>query len=179
MTLRSLAVLALLAVPVGAGDKPSTPPVPVFLTTPAAIGGFTDPNKERADSMKDLTEALGSKKNLRLVHKREDARIVVEVMDRGVREDSGTMTRMLGGKNEVKRLNVKVTVGEFSTTLSGESAGGGLGGGPGRGPWKKAAYRVADQIERWVDENQAQLATAALPPPPPPDAPAAPKAEEK
>ena len=132
-------------------------PVPLFLTTPATSGGFTDPNKERQDSMKDLTEALSKKKNIRLVTTQEEAIIVLEVLGRDVREDSGSYSKMFGGKNEVKNVRVKLTVGEFITELSGSSAGGGFGGGPGRGAWKKAAYKVADQIEKWVQDNQAQL----------------------
>ena len=27
--------------------------------------------------------------------------------------------------------------------------------------WKKAAYKLADQIEKWIEENRAQLAEAA------------------
>ena len=104
-----------------------------------------------------LTEALSKKKNIRLVTGRDEAVIVVEVVGRGVREDSGSYTKMFGGKNEVKAVQVKLMVGDFSTELTGESAGGGFGGGPGRGAWKKAAYKAADQIEKWVEENQAQL----------------------
>jgi len=166
-----LAIALSLATQANAGEKPMGPPVPLFLTTPAAAGGFTDPNKERADSMKDLAEALGSKKNIRLVAAKEDAKIVIEVTDRGVREDSGKYTKAFGGKNEVKRVHVKLSVGEFSTDLAGESAGGGFGGGPGRGAWKKASYKVADQIENWIEENRGQLEkTVAAPAPPPPTA---------
>ena len=129
--------------------------VALFLTTPATSGGFTDPNKERQDSMKDLTEALGKKKNLRLVATQEQAAIVLEVIERGVREDSGTMTRLFGGKNEVKRVQVRLTTGDFVAELTGESAGGGFA--VGRGVWKKAACKIADQVEKWVQENQAQL----------------------
>jgi len=172
-----LALVAGVAIPAIAADKPAGPPIPLFLTTPAAAGGFTDPNKERADTLKDLTEALGGKKNVRLVPKREEAKLVVEVTDRGVREDSGGFTKAFGGKNEVKRVHVKLTVGEYSTDIAGESAGGGFGGGPGRGAWKKAAYKVADQIEKWVEENRGQIekaTTAAVEAPAPkPDAPAA------
>lgn len=134
-------------------------PVPVFLTTGATAGGFTDPDKERADSRKDLDEALRSKKkSLRVVATKEEAVIMLEVLGRDVREDSGSYSKAFGGKNEVKNVRVKLTAGEYSAELAGSSAGGGFGGGPGRGAWKKAAYKVADQIEKWVEANQAQLA---------------------
>jgi len=147
-------LLVSAATVVLAGDPAS---VPLFLTTPATIGGFTDPNKERQDSMKDLVEALGKKKNIRLVAAQEQAIIVLEVLGRDVREDSGSFTKAFGGKNEVKTVRVKLSAGAFVTELSGSSAGGGFGGGPGRGAWKKAAYKVADQIEAWIRDNQAQL----------------------
>ena len=132
-------------------------PVPLYLTTAGSGSGFTDPNKDRQDSMKDLTEALAKKKNIRLVATKDEAVIVVEVAARGVREDSGSYSKMFGGKNEVKAVQVRLMVGEFATELTGESAGGGFGGGPGRGAWKKAAYKVADQIEK-VDRGEPSTA---------------------
>jgi hypothetical protein len=144
--------LALSTLPVRAEG-----PVAVYLTTAASKEGFTDPDKSRQDSLKDLSEALGKKKSVRLVPTREEAVMVLEVLGRGVREDSGSFSKAFGGKNEVKNVRAKLTVGDFSAELSGESAGGGFGGGPGRGAWKKAAYKLADQVEKWVQENQAQL----------------------
>ena len=140
-------------------------PVPVYLTTTSNAQGFTDPDKSRADSMKDLAEALGKKKSIRMVPAREDAVLILEVLNRGVREDSGHMTQVFGGKHEVKVLRVKLSVagGDFSAELSGESAGGGMKGGPGRGAWTKAAYKVADQVDKWVQENEAQLRKAPAP----------------
>lgn len=132
-------------------------PVNVFLSTGAASSGFTDPDKARGDSTKDLTEALNKKKSINMVATKEEAVIVLEVLGRGVREDSGGYSKAFGGKNEVKMVRVKLTVGEFSSELSGESAGGGMSGGPGRGAWTKAAYKVADQVDKWVLANQDQL----------------------
>jgi len=162
---KTLAVVLLsLSTPIlTSAAPPAGPPVPIFLTTGATAGGFTDPDKERADSRKDLTEALSSKKSIHLVATKEEAVLVLEVLGRGVREDSGSFSKAFGGKNEVKTVNVKLSAGEFSAELSGSSAGGGFSGGPGRGAWKKAAYKVADQIEKWVQENAAQI--AALPKP--------------
>lgn len=137
--------------------------VPVFLTTGSTSAGFTDPDKSRQDSMKDFTEALNGKKSIHLVATKEEAVIVLEVLGRSVREDSGGFSKAFGGKNEVKNVRVKLTVGDFASELSGESAGGGFGGGPGRGAWKKAAYRLADQVDKWVKDNQAQLQKAQTP----------------
>ena len=53
-----LALLGSCAVAAIAGD-PVGPPMPLHLTSVGAAGGFSDPNKERANAMKDLTEALG------------------------------------------------------------------------------------------------------------------------
>lgn len=134
-------------------------PLPFYLSPGGASGGFTDPNKARQDSMKDLAEALGKKKSIRSVGTPDEAVILLEVLDRGVREDSGNYSKMFGGKNEVKMVRVRLTVkgGDFSTELTGESAGGGMKGGPGRGAWTKAAYKVADQVDKWVLENDAKL----------------------
>ena len=71
--------------------------------------------------MKDLAEALGKKKNIHLVASGEEAVIVLEVLSRDVREDSGTYTKVFGGKNEVKTLRARLRVGEFSAQLSGDS----------------------------------------------------------
>lgn len=169
---RSISIVALLlacpGVAMRAAEKPPAPPVPLFLTTPAAAGGFTDPNKERTDTMKDLTEALRGKKNIRLVATREEAKVVIEVLDRKVREDSGTMTRMMGGKHEVKRINLKLSVGEYSTDLQAESAGGKFSMS---GAWKQAAGKAAGLVEKWVEENRAQIEKMASAPAQPAEAP--------
>ncbi len=174
-SLAGLAVGVALITAVGFAAEP----VPVFLTSVGASGqGFTDPDKSRQDAMKNLAEALGKKKDLKLVSTREESVIVLEVLGRGVREDSGKMTQVFGGKHEVKMLRVKLSAGDFAAELSGESAGGGMKGGPGRRAWTKAAYKVADQVEKWVQENEAQLvkrkevlgATAAAPAVPTPTA---------
>jgi hypothetical protein len=152
--LASLAIGVSLVASAGYAGEP----VPLFLTsTGASNEGFTDPDKSRQDAVKNLTEALGKKKDVKLVSNREEAVIVLEVLGRGVREDSGKMTQMFGGKHEVKMLRVKLSAGDFAAELSGESAGGGMKGGPGRSAWTKAAYKVADQVEKWIQENEAQL----------------------
>jgi len=168
--MRELLMAAGLTVLLGTSAQAQSPalredPVRIYLTTSSNAQGFTDPDKGRGDSLKDLAGALGKKKSIRMVTAREDAVIVIEVLNRGVREDSGTMTQMFGGKHEVKVLRVKLTVGagDFSAELSGESAGGGMKGGPGRGAWTKAAYKVADQVDKWVQENEAQLRSAPVP----------------
>lgn len=159
------AVLLAAAMTMWSVVASAQPPVSVYVTTAATKDGFTDPDKAKQDSMKDLLEALGKKKNIHLTAAREEAVIVLEVIGRGVREDSGTYTKVFGGKNEVKKLQAKLSVGGFSAELSGESAGGGMSGGPARGAWKKAAYKLADQVEKWVKENQAQLQKPRLPEP--------------
>ena len=167
----TLIVTLLLACPglaMRAAEKPSASPVPLFLTTPAATGGFTDPDKERADTMKDLTEALRGEKNIRRVATREEANAVIEVLDRKVREDSGKLTQMMGGKHEVKRINLKLSVGEYSTDLQAESAGGGFSMS---GSWKQAAGKAAGLVEKWVEESRAQIEKVASAPAQPAEAP--------
>jgi hypothetical protein len=141
--LRTFSVCLLLAAASNAYSQAASP-VPLYLATAAEAGGFTDPDKSRTDSVKN----------------REEAVIVLEVLSRGVREDSGSFSKAFGGKNEVKIVRVKLSVGEFSAELSGESAGGGMKGGPGRGAWTKAAYKVADQVDKWVVENAGLLSEA-------------------
>lgn len=128
-------------------------PVPVFVTANIAESGFTNPNKGVADSTKNLISSLKGKKSVCLAGKREDASIVLEVLDR----EKAQMTASFLGTSRDCTVNVKFSFGDFETTLSGSAAGGTVTSG---GAWGKAAGKVAKQVDRWVVENRERIAAA-------------------
>ena len=70
-------------------------PVPVFVTSVGAANGFTDPNRDNQDTVKDLRDSLkGYKKELTLIDKREQAVIVLIVQNR-------EKARTVSGRHEI------------------------------------------------------------------------------
>jgi hypothetical protein len=141
-------VLALI-VPTGAQKR--TAPVRVFLTSVGAANGFTDPNKDNQDTMKDLRDEVKGRKSLVLAESRDDAVIVLVVMNR---ETAQTTAGFLGSPARDRMVRVKFIYGDFETEMSGSAQGGTLGSG---GAWGKAAGKVIKQVDEWVTTNRSKL----------------------
>lgn len=125
------------------------PKLPVFVTSPAAVNGFTDPDQHRQDSIKDLTDKLKDAKRLRAVTTPEDAVILVEVLARETRRE----VNIWGAQNKSVLL-VRVTAGDYSTEMTGESGSKGVMSGYG-----DAAKKVVKQLDEWALANKDKLAS--------------------
>jgi hypothetical protein len=141
----SIGVLALsLLVAAGAMAEDR---LPVFVRSAAATGGFTDPSKDRQDSMKDLVKKLKDSKLLRPVESEGEALVIVEVLDRETKRETN-----FWGRQNKSYLTVRLVAGEYSTEFEGESGSKGIFKGYGA-----AAGKVVDQVEVWAQANREQL----------------------
>jgi hypothetical protein len=135
----TLAVALLALTTPGRAAEKSTP-VAVYLAPPA--GAFQDP--QRIDSTRDLRAQLAqTKKDVRLVDRPEDALVIVEVLDR-TETELGT-----------KIVAVKLTIGEYTTTLRGHNPSVGMGSLGSN--WRAAAQAVATQIKQFLRANAQKL----------------------
>lgn len=132
----------LLASEGAAQDK-----IPVFVKSAATAGGFTDPSKDRQDSVKDLLKKLKESKSVKPVNSEEEAVVILEVLDRETKRESN-----LFGRQNKSYLTVRLTAGEYSTEFTGESGSKGVLKGYGA-----AAGKVIDQLEAWVKLNRERL----------------------
>jgi hypothetical protein len=134
-----LVLLALLA----AGPTPHYR-VYVFAAEPAG-GQATDEDKGRAEGVREMREALAKKKQFQIVDKREDADIIVEILDR---EEQDAGEGGFGGAKVTKLSNtiIRLRVSHASGGEGSELKGMGLGG--------KAVKDAADRIEKWADRDQ-------------------------
>jgi len=144
-------MLIVLGVGVGVASAadPKVAPVRVFITSPAAASGFTDPSKDRADSMKDLRKKVAASKVLLLAESTDDATIVLEVLDRNEDFKRTTMTTLLGGpfaRERKRSVVVRLNVREFTSEFSAE-----------KNSYGAAAGEVVKQIEAWVKANRHKL----------------------
>lgn len=138
----TVALLAVLAG--GAGGPGPHYKVYVFAAQPAS-GPTTDQDKARLEGVREMREALAKKKQFQIVDTREDADIIVEVLDREV-QDAGEGG--FGGAKLTKlattiiRLRVSHASGGEGSELKGMGAGG------------RAVKDAADRIEKWADRDQ-------------------------
>jgi hypothetical protein len=155
---KSLALLFALAVivvvvPRAAAQSKS---VPVFVTSAGAANGFTDPNKDNQDTMKDLRDSLKGRKGIVLTDRREDAGIVLVVQSREKAQLTASPLGGIlgGGPSRDCTVRVKFIYKDTETEMSGSANGGALMSG---GAWSKAAGKVAKQVEQWIDANRTKL----------------------
>lgn len=134
----TVALLALLA-----GGP--TPHYRVYVFAADAAGQPSDEDKARAEGVRELREALGKKKQFQIVDRREDADIIVEILDR---EEQDAGEGGFGGAKVTKLSNtiIRVRVSHASGGEGSELKGMGLGG--------KAVKDAADRIEKWADRDQ-------------------------
>jgi hypothetical protein len=129
------------------------PKVPVFVASEAVAQGFTDPSKERQDSIKDIEKKVRGSKTLVLAAKQEDALLVLEVLGRETKREVNGWTAFNGAAQNKSVLFVRMKVGEYSTEFSGTSGSKGMLTGYG-----DAANKVVQQVENWVQANRTKLA---------------------
>jgi hypothetical protein len=126
--------------------------IPVFVRAAGAASGFTDPSRDRQDSVKDVEKNIRDSKVVRLVPTFDEAVIVLDVLNRETRREANGWTAFSGAKQNKSYLTVKLTVGDFETELAGESGSKGVLKGYGA-----AASNVVDQLDAWVKENRDRL----------------------
>jgi hypothetical protein len=111
----------------------------------AASGQPTDEDKARLEGVREIREALGKKKQFQIVDNRQDADVIVEVVQREEQEggEGG-----FGGAKLTKLSNTTIRV-RISHASGGEPSEL-----KGMGPSGHAAKDAADRIEKWVDRDQ-------------------------
>jgi hypothetical protein len=143
-----LAVLSLTTVQ--AADKTTTVRAFVFTAT-GASGEHTAEEQGRLDAVRDVREALEKKKGITLVNSRDDANLLVEVVGREERSESGggpfggkSVTRM---GDTIIRLHLKS--GDEESDIKGL----------GQGTWGRAAKDAADRIVKWIARREPKRAS--------------------
>ena len=152
MMMRGLVMTVALLVMTTAGLAADNK-VAVYLVPPTAPGEFQDPALlQRIDSTRDLRERIkwAWRKDIVLVDRREDAVVVVEVIDRAAHVAE-------------KVVMVKVTVGEYTTAIQGRSETSHIGTGDlllealGESNWKQSAWDAAKQLGAFIRANHQKL----------------------
>jgi hypothetical protein len=139
-------VLAMLAA-AGLQDPDKTTTVRAFVfTATGASGEHTEEEQGRLDAVRDVREALEKKKGITLVNARADANLLVEVVGREERVESGggpfggkSVTRM---GDTIIRLHLKS--GDDESDIKGL----------GQGTWGRAAKDAADRIVKWIARRE-------------------------
>jgi hypothetical protein len=158
-TIASLGLLLLFSI-TAFGQNLTNINVFVTAAEPETKGGFVtpDPNpKAKLDSVKDLKKNLVKK--VRLVDRQEDADVVLEVLARGGEATGDTTTnrdalgQVHSRQDSVALVRVALIVGDYTTEIDGRS----FGPPSGLGAWNRAAIEVADQVDKWIKENQTKL----------------------
>lgn len=130
--------------------------VSVFVGSAADESGFSDPSKDRQDSVKDLTKKVKDSKLLTLAPSVEQAVIVLEVLGRGTNREVNGWAAVNGQAQNKSFLTVRLIAGEYSTEFTGQSGSKGILTGHGA-----AAGKVVDQLEDWVTANRDKLVAPA------------------
>src|SRR6476659_1591706 len=92
----------------------ATQAVPVFVTSEATAQGFTDPSKDRRDSIKDVEKKVKDSKTLTLADKADDAMIIIEVLGRETKREVNGWTAFSGYAQNKSSLNVRMHVRDFT-----------------------------------------------------------------
>lgn len=149
-------VALLLSIPCAADAPPAAQAdqrIPVFVKSGSATGGFTDPDKGRLDSTKDIMEKLRDSKTVRVAAE-DQAVIILEILGRDTKLDQGhALTAMFGGLGQKhSSVTVRLTAGEYTTEFTGTGGASGVFSGYG-----KAAAKVMKELDAWVKANDAKL----------------------
>lgn len=149
----AVAAVGLLSIP-GAADEPAADPrVAIHVKAGSNTGGFSDPDKTRADSTKDLLERLRNSKTMRVTGP-DEAVILIEVLGRDTKLDQGhAITAFVGGLGQKhSSVTVRLTAGDYTTEFTGTGGASGVFSGYG-----KAASKVVKELDEWVRANDSKL----------------------
>jgi hypothetical protein len=138
--------------------------IAVYVTLPER-DGFVDAGEAMTDSKDDLQREIGKRENLRAVARRDDADIVLTVVDRGfTTEEGGGMVFIPIGNAVVARptrrswntVRARMDAGEYSTLLTGRFSGIG-------DVWEECAEIVSKELEGWAVANRDRLIARRVP----------------
>lgn len=102
-------------------------------------GMYSDPDKGRRDSAKEVSDELAKRPGIKLVDAEEKAQVVVQILGR-----------------EDKLLKARMTAGDFTSMIETSHDNMKVRFGP-RKVWKEAAENMADEITSWIKANEARL----------------------
>ncbi len=152
-----MVVTMLLALVTAAGiqdpDKTTTVRAFVYMAT-GASGQHTPEEQGRLDAVRDMRDALEKKKGITLVDSRQEANLLIEVVSREERVESGAGP--FGGKaitrmgDTIIRLHVKSADEESDLK------------GIGQGTWGRAAKDAADRIVKWIARREPKRSAQSL-----------------
>lgn len=126
-----------------ADDK--KPPIAVYVFTAATTGGFVDVDaKQRADGLRELLHELKGDKSLSLIDAKDGADVILEVLHNRLENADATIVGEACGYGSrcITRLHVTLTARGYTAEIVGVTF---------------PAHSAAQQIEKWIDQNRAQL----------------------
>lgn len=172
LLLGGVVLFGLMPAVARAADSKPAKRVRVYCFAQKDPSGFVDQRTaELGDSLKDLKEAIVKKKDwLELAESKDDADIVLEVVERTMVEREGDLkTETTYDKNgKVARsrttttkehdvvVKAVMTVGDYQNEFTGKCDLGYLFGGA----WRQAAKNLVGSMEDWVKKNYTRLMQA-------------------
>jgi hypothetical protein len=121
---------------------------------PQTREGFVEVDKGVRDSIKDLKGEFRGKTRFRVVETREDARLVLEVVGRGMTstDGGGAVGTRVGASTFVTPIgtigiDTVLRVGAYEKPIVFQNCGG----------WRHCARLVAKDVETWVEANSSTL----------------------
>jgi hypothetical protein len=127
--------------------------VGVYVMSADEASGFT--SKGTDDSVLDLTRALSKKRRLSIVREQAEADIVVRVESRDSHREMGGVysykdskgrTQVYSTTKNERVVYATLEVDEYRHQFHGEGM-----------TWTSASESVANQVDKWVDQNLVQI----------------------
>ena len=144
-------MLLILGLATAQGADKTTSVRAFVFTATGASGEHTAEEQGRLDAVRDVREALEKKKGITLVNTSGEANLLIEVVGREERVESGggpfggkSVTRM---GDTIIRLHLKS--GDEESDLKGI----------GQGTWGRAAKDAADRIVKWIARREPKRAS--------------------
>lgn len=147
MAAACVAAACLLGTSEASAQRRMPPKIPVFVKVATNPDGWTDLNKDRSDSVKDIARHLASdsRKWVRLADTEAAAEVVVIVLERHMEED-----------DDLHVVTGRVVVKDVEMPASGRSGSS----------WGEASRNLALQLDTWVGENRERIVAKRATPTP-------------
>lgn len=156
---RLIAIACVVTFPPLASAQVDPPPpsdgrIPVYVRT-AGAGGFSDPDKGRRDSTRDLIKRLQKSSRVRLAAEGESV-VTLHVLSRSTKLDrADPMTALFGGRGQKhSSLVVQLTAGDYTTDFSATAGASGVFSN-----YSEAASKITKDFENWIIGNEERLRT--------------------
>ncbi len=151
--------IILVAVLLAAVTAQDDQRIRVYLKAPDASGFVDETTKGQRDTFADLSARLAKKKQLKVVESAEQADVVLEILDRDIKDTGGSSTSTVRAptgllsstsKDTTKAVTIQLSAGTYRTTFTGTAD-------QLIGAWKYIAGKLADSVEKWAKENASQV----------------------